>query len=370
MLLVAIDANHPALAVPTDLMATDRARVKMTPMASAPVPIAPTASAVDIAPQPDPSQPRPQDYRSVDPPIPVIFPGEFSLDFRTSTGSDDKLKRIVEPSAQFYLANGDEIRLTTGFNFFQQSGLDAVNNYPLRLAWKGKAGMTVFHAMAGVDVFDRLPAVPTASVRLDQPLGTTFDRQGRLSAGVILSTSVEYGAYKFSAKSLENRVAATQIKPSIYWQMGPDTKLYAHYQAGLLNDGNLEQQVFARVQQQLGPELFVAANLFSWSFSQDQESRHGYFSPPDFLTYTGEVGWEGNVVPDRLKCRLSAAFGRQRNQGNFAGANTYNASCDAQLSADLSLELGYSRSNIRDRTTSTNDFNTQEFSGRLKYRFD
>jgi hypothetical protein len=320
-------------------------------------------------PEPDPSQPRIQDYRSVDPPMPNILWESVGVDVRNSVGSDDKHKRVVEPFAQFHLRNGDQIKLTSGWNFFDQAGIESINNYPLRLSWQRKIDEARIQVGAGVDFFDDLPAVPNFTTKFDLPIGTQFDGQGRLSQGLILATAIDYGAYKFSAKSLQSRVTATQIKPSLYWQISPSANFYGHYQFGIYNDGNYEQQVFSRLQQKLGPKFYIAANLFSWSYFKDEERTNGYFSPPDFLTYTGEVGWEGNVVRDQLKCRLSVAIGRQRNLGNYAAANTYNARCDARLSPDLALEVGYSLSNIRDRS-SPDDFQTQELSGQLKYRFD
>jgi hypothetical protein len=320
-------------------------------------------------PEPDPSQPRIQDYRSVDPPMPNILWESVGVDVRNSVGSDDKHKRVIEPFAQFHLRNGDQIKLTSGWNFFDQAGIESINNYPLRLNWQRKIDEARIHVGAGVDFFDDLPAVPNFITKFDLPIGTKFDGQGRLSQGLIFSTAIDYGAYKFSAKSLQSRITTTQIKPSLYWQISPSTNFYGHYQFGIYNDGNYEQQVFSRLQQKLGPEFYIAANLFSWSYFKDEERTNGYFSPPDFLTYTGEIGWEGNVVRDQLKCRLSVAIGRQRNLGNYAAANTYNARCDARLSPDLALEVGYSLSNIRDRS-SPDDFQTQELSGQLKYRFD
>jgi hypothetical protein len=340
------------------------------PVAPIGLPLNPPEDATQVVPViPDPSQPRIDEYKSVDPAVPSFNPVSVDLDFRHRVGSDNKVTRIFEPSAQFQLRQGGQFKLTTGANFFQQDGVDAIANYPLRFGWQNKVGEAKVSASVGVDFFDDLPAVPNFNAQIDMPFGAEVNRLGQLSRLVVVSTAFDYGAYKFSAKSLRTGVTAAQIKPSIYWQITPSTNLYAHYQLGFFNDGNTEQQVFGRLQQKLGSEFFVAANLFSWSFAKDAETKSGYFSPSDFLTYTGEIGWEGKVVNDRLQCRLSTAFGRQRNRGNYSGASTYNARCQVGLSPDLALELGYSLSNIRDRGNA-NDFRTQEISGKLKYRFD
>jgi hypothetical protein len=344
------------------------------PVAPIGLPLNPPEDATPVVPViPDPSQPRIDEYKSVDPAVPSFTPVSVDLDFRHRVGSDNKVTRIFEPSAQFQLRQGGPVngqfKLTTGANFFQQDGVDAIANYPLRFGWQNKVGEAQVSASVGVDFFDDLPAVPNFNAQIDMPFGAEVNRLGQLSRLVVVSTAFDYGAYKFSPKSLRSGVTAAQIKPSIYWQITPSTNLYAHYQLGFFNDGNTEQQVFGRLQQKLGSEFFVAANLFSWSFAKDVETQSGYFSPSDFLTYTGEIGWEGKVLDDRLQCRLSTAFGRQRNRGNYSGASTYNARCQVGLSPDLALELGYSLSNIRDRGNA-NDFRTQEISGKLKYRFD
>jgi hypothetical protein len=102
---------------------------------------------------------------------------------------------------------------------------------------------------------------------------------------------------------------------------------------GLYNDGNQEWQSFSRLEQKIG-QFYLAANLFTWSYQEDLETQNGYFSPPDFLVYNAEIGWEGDVF-DFLSCRLAATVGRQRLDGEFDNANGYEARCTAQISPNV-----------------------------------
>ena len=114
-------------------------------------------------------------------------------------------------------------------------------------------------------------------------------------------------------------------------------------------------------------QFSVAANLFNWRYQEDAELRSGYFSPPNFLVYNGEIAWTGDVF-DFLNCRLAGSFGNHRLQGAWTTAYSYQARCTAQLAPQIEADIGYAFSNVRNRTGGS-AFNTEGLSGQLRVSF-
>jgi hypothetical protein len=244
-------------------------------------------------------------------------------DFRNDHDNFGQHNRFIEETAQFRLESGDIIRFKTGFNSFEQRRVESVSNIPIQVGWEKKIGNFNVRAAAGVDVFDRLSASPNLDLEAGAPI----------LPSVTLTGVVEQGAYKANAQTLENHISAWRLGPNIYWQIDRDTSFFALYRWGSYSDGNTEQQSFSRLERKFG-QFSIAANLFTWSFEKDAESRKGYFSPPDFLVYSGEIAWQGNVF-EWLRCRAAVTLGRQRLKGDFSGGNSYQALCTAKLSPSI-----------------------------------
>jgi hypothetical protein len=297
---------------------------------------------------------------------PAIKLESITTDFRNTGDGAGLRNRIIEPTAQFQLRNGDKLRLKTGLDSFRQSGYTTITNVPLQVGWEHKLGEAKLSVAGGVETFNQLPIAPTLQTKLELPIGIQKDEQGRLIKGVVLSGFAEHVPYKFNAKTLHNQIKVTHIKPSLYWQIDKDTSLYTHYQLGLYNDGNVEHQSVSRLERKFG-QFFVAANLFTWNYNFNAEPAQGYFSPQDFLTYNGEVGWAGPVIGN-LRCRLTANLGQQRLQGSFSNAANYHAGCTVPISSNLEADINYDFSNVRNRTTN-NGYQNQSVSGQLRWKF-
>jgi hypothetical protein len=279
----------------------------------------------------------------------------------------NRVNRIIEPQAQLLLPNGDRLQVKTGWNTFQQSGIETVQNFPLQAAWVKPIGNNKLKLGGGVDVFNRLSVQPKLNAEIEVPVGIEISPQGKLNRGVVFKGLVDYGAYKFNAKTLEKGINVVHVKPEVYWQIDPQTSFYSHYQLGLYNDNNVEHQTFSRLERKLG-NFFVAANLFTWNYKADRELTNGYFSPKQFLTYTGEVGWSGDVAKG-LNCRLTAGLGQQSLNANSSNISQYNARCSAAIAPNVALDFGYGVSNERKQNLSSSNYHNQSLTSQLRVTF-
>ncbi|WP_414541918.1 hypothetical protein [Nostoc sp. CCY0012] len=143
--------------------------------------------------------------------------------------------------------------------------------------------------------------------------------------------------------------------------------MFALYRWGSYNDGNSERQSFSRLERKLG-QFSVSANLFTWNYAREVERQSGYFSPPDFLVYNAELGWEGDLF-DTLRCRFAITLEQQRLNGKFDNANSYQTGFKAKLAPDIEAELGYTFSNVRNRNISGNIYGNNAFTGQLRLKF-
>jgi hypothetical protein len=319
-------------------------------------------------PLPPPSQPPASEPpTSTEPVTPAFKLESLTTDFRWDEDSSDKRNLFSEQTAQFRLRNGNRFRIKTGFNSFEQREVESVTNIPLQVEWQGKIDRVTLTVGGGVDVFDRLPAALNFNAKVEAPFAMKASSSGRLQSGVVVSVEVERGPYKSNVETLENQIAAWRFGPSIYWQIDQNTSLYSSLRLGTYNDGNFEQQSFSRLERKFG-QFSVAANLFNWHFARDAQETGGYFSPPDFLVYSGEVAWEGNVF-ENLRCRLAASLGQQRVRGEVDNANTYQARCTAKFSPNIEADFGYAYSNVRNQDAGGSSSNSQSFTGQLRVRF-
>jgi hypothetical protein len=298
---------------------------------------------------------------------PALKLENLTTDFRWDEDSSDKRNLFIEQTAQFRLRNGNRFRIKTGFNSFEQREVESVTNIPLQVEWEGKIDRVTLTVGGGVDIFDRLPSALNFNAKVEAPFAMKASSSGRLQSGVVVSAEVERGPYKSNAQTLEHQIAAWRYGPSIYWQIDQNTSLYSSLRLGTYNDGNFEQQSFSRLERKFG-EFSVAANLFNWHYARDAQEKGGYFSPPNFLVYSGEIAWEGNVFKN-LRCRLAASLGQQRVREEVDNANSYQARCTAKFSPNVDADFGYAYSNVRNQDAGGSSSNNQSFTGQLRVRF-
>ncbi|QLE56442.1 hypothetical protein [Nostoc sp. TCL26-01] len=289
-------------------------------------------------------------------------------DYRYDTDNFGQTNLFIEPTVQFRLRNGNKIFIKTGFNFFEQRGVESIINYPLQVGWQGKIGQVTLQTAAGVDVFNRLPKAINFNAKVDTPISSPqLSPSGKLLSIVVLSANLEQGPYKSNARTLDNQITAWRFGPDLYWQIDRHTSLFLSLRLGNYNDGNSEVQTFSRLERKLG-QFSLAANLFTWSYERDLERTSGYFSPLDFLVYNAELAWQGNIT-NFLSCRLAANLGRQRLKGEFDNANTYQTRCTVKLSPNLEADLGYSFSNVRNQDTGESAYTGNSLTGQMRVKF-
>ncbi|WP_157453225.1 hypothetical protein [Coleofasciculus chthonoplastes] len=296
----------------------------------------------------------------------IVLEG-LTTDFRYDHDNFDQRNLFVEETAQFRLRNGNIVRFKTGLNSFEHPDVDSVTNIPIQVGWEGKIDQVTVEVAGGVDWFDRLPTALNLSARVEAPIAAKVSPTGELESGIFPAFIVEQAPYKFNAETLDNQITAWRFGPNLYWQIAPDTSFFTFLRVGLYNDGNQEWQSFSRLEQKMG-QFYLAANLFTWSYQEDLETQNGYFSPPDFLVYNAEIGWEGDIF-EFLSCRLAATLGRQRLDGEFDNANGYEARCTAKISPNVEADFGYRYTNVQNRATGDSDYNNDAFSGQVRISF-
>lgn len=319
-----------------------------------------------IVPPPPPKPPAPKPPALIEPTPPTVVWDSLQVDFRNNLDNVDQSNRFIEPTAQFRLQNGNKITFKTGFNSFDQPGVESITNIPFQVGWEGKINQVTVQTALGVDLFDRLPTAINFDAKVEAPIGINVDPTGRLRSGLVVSANLEQAPHKHNARTLDNQITAWRFGPDLYWQIDSNTSLFASFRLGKYNDRNNERQLYSRLERKFG-QFSVAANLFNWSYDRDLETTSGYFSPPDFLVYNAELAWEGDVF-EFLSCRLSATLGRQRLQGKYDRANDYQARCTAKISPNVEADLGYAFSNVKNNT-GADDYNGRTLTGQLRFKF-
>jgi hypothetical protein len=266
-----------------------------------------------------------------------------------------QVNRIIESTAILRLNNGDRILFTTGYNTYEQLDTKTATNIPLGIDWETKINSLKVRSGVGVDILSGA-TTPNFNLKVDYPLTT----------GLTVSADLQQGAYKFNAKTIENQISALRYGPSVFWQLDKDTSLFSSLKLGSYSDSNQEQQSFSRIERKFG-EFSVAGNLFTWNYKNSTDK--GYFAPPDFLVYTGEVAWEGSVIRDVLNCRLSASLGGQNVNSTSSDAGGYQTKCTAKISPNLEADLGYSFSNVKSTVPTTSNANSQSILGQVRVKF-
>jgi hypothetical protein len=305
---------------------------------------------------------------STEPRTPDAVLESIHTDYRYDTDNFGQTNLFFEPTAQFRLSNGNKIFFKTGFNLFEQRGVESITNFPLQVGWQGKIGKATLQTAAGVDIFNRLPTAINLNAKVEVPIAPPrVSSSGQLLSAVVLSGNLEQGPYKSNARTLENQITAWRFGPDLYWQIDRKTSFFSSLRLGSYNDGNSEVQSFSRLERKFG-QFSLAANLFTWNFDRNLERTSGYFSPSDFLVYNAEVGWEGDIA-NFLRCRLAANLGQQRLNGEFDNANTYQTRCTVKFSPDVEADLGYTFSNVRNQETGGSAYGGNSLAGQLRVKF-
>lgn len=326
------------------------------PLLNLPSPPLPPSSPIPPLNQPEPDQPEPPIFDLE--PAPFVSFEDLQVDFRNSRDNFGQQNRFIEPTLQFRFGEEPALfQLKTGFNTFEQRDVETVTNIPIQLGLQTKIGDKKVQIAAGVDVFNRLPTAFNLSAQITIPVTNKITVFGVL----------EHGPYKANAETLQNQITAWRFGPNIYWQIDRHTSFFSSLRIGLYNDGNREQQSFSRLERRFG-QFYVAANVFNWIFSDDVQEESGYFSPPDFLVYNGEIGWEGKPF-DFLRCRVNTNLGRQRLNGKVTKGNTYQARCTARLSRRVELDFGYAFTNVANRDAGDRVYANQTLLGLLRVNF-
>ena len=331
----------------------------------------PKAEAKPELQQPVAKSPEPPPSKTAESPSPattIANNGETAIPAITFVGTSNDTQRLQDNNGQVNqytrqtihsrLRNGDSLDFTVGYEEYQQKDIETVTNIPIAVTWKGTRGDFSLTAGVGLDVFNRFSSEYNIKASVSS----------EVRAGMNLTASVERGSYKFNAETIAEGITAWRYGPNLYWQIAPELSLFSLFRWGNYSDGNVENQSFSRIEKRFG-QFAVAGNLFTWRYSNsDLGARNGYFAPTDFLVYSGELSWNGEIFPDLLKCRAAASLGEQRVEGSPSGAVTYEGLCTTQISSGLEVDIGYKYSTIRSRGGQKNE-PTETFIGKLRWMF-
>jgi hypothetical protein len=280
---------------------------------------------------------------------------EIQPNINNSWNNSGQVHQTLESTAILRLNNGDRLFFTIGNNTYEQLEVKSVTNIPLGIEWETKINALKVRPGVGVDILSGA-TTPNFNLKVDYPV----------TAGLTVSADLQQGAYKFNAKTISNQISAFRYGPSIFWQIDQETSLFSSLKLGNYSDNNQEQQSFSRIERKLG-EFSVAGNLFTWNYQNPTDK--GYFAPPDFLVYTGEVAWEGSVIRDVLSCRLSASLGGQHVNAKDSDAGGYQTKCTAKISPNFEADLGYSFSNVKSHDTGGSPATSQSILSQIRWKF-
>ena len=279
----------------------------------------------------------------------------MTTNFQNDDDKSGQRSQIIEPTWKWRFKDGTIIGLQTGFNSFDLTGKKSIYNLPLQFSVEKKLGSLNLNARGGIDIYDRLPTTINFELNASLPV----------SNGVTLFGFLEQKPYKSNVDTIENQIKIRRFGPNIYWQIDPDTSLFSLYRWGNYSDGNNDQQSFSRLERKFG-QFAIAANLFTWSY--DRESQPNiYFSPRDFLVYTGELSWQGDIF-NFLNCKLAINAGEQRLNSSFTPANSYQAKCTVKVLPNIEMDLGYLYNNVQQSGGGPN-YQNETISGQLRMKF-
>jgi Tetratricopeptide repeat len=271
--------------------------------------------------------------------------------------SSEQNSLAIRQAIQF--RNGDSNLLQsveTGYRRFTQPGSEPIKIVPLRMGVAGTNYPVRWSLSAGADIADRLDPQPFVEGKLDLQVNPNLQ----------VGAKTSYQTYAENVTTLENGLRVFQIQPHVDWKITPSTSLYAQYAAGFYSDGNRDQQLWAGLRQKLGRNVYVEGSILSWQYAKDPQS--GYFSPSDYFSYGGELGWQGRVA-DRATCLFAGALGRQSYGGDSRAETGYKAGCKLEFSTTTTLDVQYRYSSSAFFTGAASKSNEQRFNVNLKTRF-
>jgi hypothetical protein len=276
-------------------------------------------------------------------------------DIRSNWNNSGQVNQTIEQTAIFRLNNGDRATVKTGYDTYVQSDTKTATNIPVQVGWETKINSLKVQPTVGVD-FLNVSTTPNFGLKVDYPLTT----------GLTVSADVQQGAYKFNAKTIDNRISALRYGPSLFWTIDPNTTVFSSLKLGNYSDGNIETQSFTRLERKFG-EFSLAANLFTWGYKNPTDN--GYFAPSDFIVYTGEIAWEGDVIANALKCRVAVPLGEQKVNGTTSDAGGYQTKCTVKISPNFEADVGYVFSNVKNQSTGLNSANSQSLGTQVRIKF-
>jgi hypothetical protein len=297
----------------------------------------------------------------------------FSINSVSKGDSSGQKNQQTDIQFSFEAPNQDLLRFNTGFQSLKQPHTQSVLHIPLELVWSRQIKPITLEIGGGIHYFDRLSASPSFYTKVQYPVFAHVNSTGKLQSLLAISGEIEHSIDKSNPKTIENGIRYWRFQPSIFWQITPNTTLFTLGQVGKLSDSNLEFQSFSRLEHkfdQLEDKfgiVSVATNLFTWSFQQNLGAANGYFSPPDFLVYTLELGWSKDLTSN-FSCGINFAQGQQRSSGKFVQARSLQSNCKIKVSQQTHFILGYNRSNVANSNGGAGIVN-QSFSGNLSVSF-
>ena len=279
----------------------------------------------------------------------------MTTNFQNDDDKSGQRSQIIEPTWKWRFKDGTIISLQTGFNSFDLTGKKSIYNLPLQFSVEKKLGSLNLNARGGIDIYDRLPTTINFELNASLPVLN----------GVTLFGFLDQKPYKSNVDTIENQIKIRRFGPNIYWQIDPDTSLFSLYRWGNYSDGNNDQQSFSRLERKFG-QFAIAANLFTWSYDRESQS-NVYFSPRDFLVYTGELSWQGDIF-NFLNCKLAINAGEQRLNSSFTPANSYQAKCTVKVLPNIEMDLGYLYNNVQ-QSGGGPKYQNETISGQLRMKF-
>jgi hypothetical protein len=275
--------------------------------------------------------------------------------FKNSWNSAGQSNQTLDQSIEFGLANQDKIIVSTGYYSFDRPGSLRYTNVPLHVNWATTINSLKIVPGFGLDFVSISAPLPSFDLKLEYPI----------NSGLTIAGFVESGIDTSNANTIGNQVSKWQFGPSLSWKLDPETNFSTALTLGNYDDGNSSQQWVSKIERQMG-QFHIGANLSMLGFAQ--ESDRGYFTPPDFIVYGGEIGWKGDVF-DFLKCGAAISIGRQRVNDVGTDAASYEAKCNAKISDFAAVGIGYSYSNLRNQINRANSSTSEALTTQLSIKF-
>lgn len=272
-------------------------------------------------------------------------------------------------TAQYRLSNNNKLSFRVGYNSINSDRVTAgqpedATVIPVRLGWEGAFDNYRLNLQAGATYYNIDP-YPDA-------LGADAAINYAALPNLFLGFRAEHGPMRYAPSTLAQpeKTTNTQLGPNLYWQIDPRTSFASLYSVSYFNNANRAQLTFSKLKRDIGP-FYVGGTLVT--FSYDRETPDAFFSPPDYLIYTGEVGVQTNLN-NFLNLRLQLNYGEQRYKGVFTEALYYEIQLTSQINKNVDGFIKYSYGDLQNSPV-VNPFLTGSFYreyywvSQLRYKF-